>query len=55
MLGCTAFGPVNPKQSVVAKRPQQVWVWKADSSVVLVRGPHFIGASDTLVRLVEGL
>src|ERR1051326_4352399 len=55
LLGCTTFGPVNPRQFITAKRPQQVWVWQADSSVVLVRGPHFLSTgSDTLVGLVDG-
>jgi len=54
MLGCTTFGPVNPKEFVMASRPQQVWVYKADSSVVLVRGPHFLPSGDTLVGLVDG-
>jgi hypothetical protein len=54
LFGCTTFGPVSPKEFVIAKRPQQVWVWKADSSVVLVRGPHFLPGSDTLVGMVDG-
>ena len=51
---CTTFGPVNPKQFIIASRPQQVWLWKSDSSVVLMRGPHFLPNSDTLVGVVEG-
>jgi hypothetical protein len=51
---CTTFGPVNPKQFIISSRPQQVWLWKADSSVVLVRGPHFLPGSDTLVGVVDG-
>jgi hypothetical protein len=54
MAGCTTFGTVPPKEFIIAKRPQQVWVFKADSSVVLVRGPHFLSGGDTLVGLVEG-
>jgi hypothetical protein len=54
LTGCTTFGPVSAKEYITAKRPQQVWVWRADSSVILVRGPHFLSASDTLVGLVEG-
>ena len=53
-LGCTTFGPVSAKQYITARRPQQVWVWQADSSVLLLRGPHFLGGSDTLVGLVDG-
>jgi hypothetical protein len=52
---CTTFGPVSPKQFIVASRPQQVWLWKTDSSVVLVRGPHFLPGSDTLVGVVDGV
>ena len=52
--GCTTFGTVDGKQFITATRPQQVWIWKADSSVVLVRGPHFLPGSDTLVGMVEG-
>ena len=54
MAGCTTFGTVPPKEFIMAKRPQQVWVFKADSSVVLMRGPHFLSGGDTLVGLVEG-
>src|SRR3989442_1548952 len=54
LTGCTTFGLVNPKEYIPAKRPPQVWVWRADSSVLLLRGPHFLGASDTLVGLVDG-
>ena len=54
MLGCTTFGPVNPKQYIIARRPAEVWIWKADSSVMLMRGPHFLSGSDTLVGVVEG-
>ena len=54
LLACTTFGPVNPREYVVSSRPQQIWVWKADSSVVLMRGPHFLAGSDTLVGVVEG-
>src|SRR5579872_5179547 len=53
MLGCTTFGPVNPKQYIVSHRPAEIWIWKADSSVVRMRGPHFLQDSDTLVGLVE--
>src|SRR5438874_1301334 len=51
--GCTTFGPVNARDYVTAKRPPEIWVWKSDSSVVQMRGPHFLGA-DTLVGLIEG-
>ena len=54
VLGCTTFGPVRPRDFITAQRPPQVWVWRADSSVMLVRGPHFLGTTDTLVGLVEG-
>jgi hypothetical protein len=54
LAGCTTFGTVPTKEFITAKRPQQVWVYKADSSVVLVRGPHFLPGGDTLVGLVEG-
>jgi hypothetical protein len=54
LTGCSTFGPVNAKEYITSKRPPQVWVWRADSSVILVRGPHFLSASDTLVGLVEG-
>ena len=52
-FGCTTFGPVNAREYVTSKRPPEIWVWKADSSVVQMRGPHFLSA-DTLVGLVEG-
>jgi hypothetical protein len=52
-LGCTTFGTVDGKRFISSNRPQQVWIWKADSSVMLVRGPHFLGG-DTLVGMVEG-
>ena len=45
--GCTTFGTVDGKRFITSNRPQQIWVWKADSSVMLVRGPHFLGG-DTL-------
>jgi hypothetical protein len=51
---CTTFGTVPTREFITAHRPPQVWVFKADSSVVLMRGPHFIGGGDTLVGMVEG-
>src|SRR5207237_2714291 len=54
IAGCTTFGTVQPKELIMAKRPQQVWDFKADSSVVLMRDPHFLRWGDPLVGLVEG-
>ena len=51
---CTTFGTVPTREFIAGHRPPQVWVFKTDSSVILVRGPHFIGGGDTLVGMVEG-
>src|SRR5262245_58621370 len=51
---CFTFGPVETRKFIVSSRPQQVWIYKADSSVVLMRGPHFLPGTDTLVGMVDG-
>jgi len=54
-LGCTTFASVPPREYVRAKRPPQVWVYRTDSSVVLMRGPHFLPEDSlNLIGLVDG-
>ena len=54
-LGCTTFSAVHPREYVRSKRPPQVWVYRADSSVVLMRGPHFLAEDSlNLIGLVDG-
>jgi hypothetical protein len=55
LAGCTSFGAVKPREYITAKRPPTVWLWKADSSVVMMRGPHFVaGDTTTLIGMVGG-
>jgi hypothetical protein len=53
--GCRSVGSVQPRPYITTKRPDSVWVWKSDNSVVLVRGPHFLaGDTTTIIGMVGG-
>jgi|SRR5712692_2294943 len=51
LIGCTTFGPVNPREFIAAKRPLDVWVFQTDSSVVRLFRPKLLG--DSLAGFVD--
>ena len=52
-IACTSFGPVEPKEFVVSRRPLAVWVTTKDSAVVPLARPKFLG--DTMVGFVDNV
>ena len=52
VVACTTFGPVSPTSFIMARKPPDVWVIRADSSVIHLYRPKFLG--DTLTGFVDG-
>lgn len=53
VLGCTTLQPVaTPREFIAIKRPERIWVLRADSSKIVLDGPRLIG--DTLVGWYRG-
>jgi hypothetical protein len=52
-LGCTTLRPVaRPQEFIPSRRPDRIWVTRADNSKIVLDGPRLLG--DTLVGWFRG-
>jgi hypothetical protein len=52
-VGCTTLRPVaRPQEFIPSRRPERIWVTRADNSKIVLDGPRLLG--DTLVGWFRG-